>query len=329
MDIRIVNQLQGKLLSQWQYLMTCTGLTPDLDSDQTVLVLDGGALLAAGSRKGSLLKCIAVDPAHQGKDLTAAVLTALRQEAFQAGFRHLFLYTKSANEHLFTGLFFYPVVKTGDVLLMENRRFGIQQFLKALPLASEKENVGAVVMNCDPFTLGHQHLIETAARQCCQLYVFVLSEEAGFFSFADRLAMVKAGTAHLPNVTVIPTGPYLISAATFPTYFLKNRDQAEAVHCQLDIAVFTKYFVPFFSISHRFVGEEPLSPMTNRYNDALAQTLPAFGVQLCVIPRLYLDGSPISASEVRARLQSGRDIRTLVPESTYAYINREEHHGIQ
>ena len=321
MDIRIVDHLQGKNRSLWQSLMARTHLAADEDSERTVLVFENGELLAAGSRKGNLLKCIAVDPAHQGEDLTATLLTALREDAFRAGFRHLFLYTKPMNEFLFRGLFFYPVVKTGDVLLMENVRGGIRSFLDTLPLPSAEGKIGAAVMNCDPFTLGHRHLIQTAAGRCDHLYVFVLSEDQGHFSSGDRIAMVKAGTAHLDNVTVLPTGPYLISAATFPTYFLKNRDQAETVHCALDIAVFTRYFVPRFSIGHRFVGEEPLSPMTCSYNEALVKSLPEQGVEVHVIPRLCRENRPISASEVRARLAAGQDIRDLVPETTYSYLS--------
>ncbi len=320
MDVRIVDHLQGKNRSLWQALMVRTSLAADEDSERTVLVFEQGELLAAGSRKGNLLKCIAVDPAHQGEDLTATLLTALREDAFRAGFRHLFLYTKPMNEFLFRNLFFYPVVKTGDVLLMENVRDGIRSFLRTLPVPSTEGKIGAAVMNCDPFTLGHQYLIETAAKQCDHLYIFVLSEDQGHFSNVDRLAMVKAGTAHLENVTVLTTGPYLISAATFPTYFLKNRDQAESVHCALDIAVFTRYFVPRFSIRHRFVGEEPLSPMTSSYNEALVKTLPDFGVEVHVIPRLCQEQTPVSASAVRARLASGENIRELVPETTYTYL---------
>lgn len=320
MDIRIVDHLQGKNRSLWQSLMARTNLAPDEDSDRTVLLFEESQLLAAGSRKGNLLKCIAVDPAHQGQDLTAALLTALREDAFRAGFRQLFLYTKPSNEFLFRSLFFYPVVKTGDVLLMESVRDGIHSFLQSLPVVTTNGKIGAAVMNCDPFTLGHQYLIQTAAEQCDHLYVFVLSEDRGHFSSADRLAMVKAGTAQLENVTVLPTGPYLISSATFPTYFLKNRDQAEAVHCALDIAVFTRCFVPRFSIGHRFVGEEPLSPMTRSYNMALQKTLPEFGVEVHVIPRLCRENTPISASAVRSRVAEGADIRDLVPETTYAYL---------
>ncbi len=320
MEVCVLDRLRKTSLAQWQALLEKVGLTPDEALERWCLVYEGATLVATGGRSGNLLKCIAVDPEHQGEDLTATVLTALRQDAFAAGHRHLFLYTKPGNEYLFTDLFFYPVAKTGDVLLMESEKDGIRKFLDSLPTG---RNSGAIVMNCDPFTLGHQYLIETATRECSHLFVFVLSEDRGHFPAADRLAMVKAGTAHLPNVTVLPTGPYLISAATFPTYFLKNRDRAGAVQCQLDIQIFTQYFAPHFGITRRFVGEEPLSPMTGLYNAALAEALPKAGIRLTVIPRLCIGGTPVSASAVRARLAHQEEIRDLVPATTYQYLQPE------
>jgi len=157
------------------------------------------------------------------------------------------------------------------------------------------------------------------------MYVFVLSEDQGRFSSRDRLEMVRRGTADLPNVTVVPTGPYLISAATFPTYFLKNRDQADTARCEMDIAVFLQHYVPHFGIQRRYVGTEPLSSLTNRYNEALAAALPGRGVEVRQIPRLENTRGPVSASEVRRRLDAGEDIRPWVPETTYQYLLEGDH----
>ena len=205
---------------------------------------------------------------------------------------------------------------------MEDARNGIQEFLKSLAPVEDFENVGAAVMNCDPFTLGHQYLIETAAKSCDHLYVFVLSEDRSHFSASARMEMVKLGTAHIPNVTVLPTGPYMISNATFPTYFLKNRDDADNIHCQLDIEIFSRYFAPTFGIKRRFVGTEPLSPLTNRYNEALKSYLPQVGIDLIEIPRLENSETPISASAVRKawQLQDWDAVKALVPATTYHYL---------
>ena len=176
-------------------------------------------------------------------------------------------------------------------------------------------------MNCNPFTKGHRYLIKTAATTCQQVYVFVLSEDRSQFSAKDRMEMVKLGTADLPNVTVLPTGPYLISSATFPTYFLKEREKAEQVHCLLDIEIFCNYYAPKFGITHRFVGTEPLSPMTAQYNEALKKHLPEKGISVVEIPRLE-NGVPISASAVRKALEEADHVtlQAMLPPSSYQYL---------
>lgn len=321
MEMELITQFSPGKYRAWCSLLNRVGLAPDENFDQTVLLWEGETLAAAGSRWGNLFKCIAVDPAYRGSDLTSTLLTVLRQEAFRAGFDHLFLYTKPENRFLFSQLLFHPVVKTRDVLLMESRRGGIREFLSRLPVAAASGPIGAAVMHCDPFTRGHRHLIETAAGECDHVYVFVLSEDRGFFSAKDRTEMVKRGTADLPNVTVLPTGPYLISAATFPTYFLKDRDGAQA-QCDLDIALFTQYFAPHFGITCRYVGSEPFSGLTAQYNQVLTQTLPEYGIAVREIPRLCAGDRPISATTVRACIEQ-RDwdsLNTLLPETTIGYI---------
>ena len=322
MTVESFSQLSSIKKSLWQSFLKRMGLEPDSQCEQTVLILEDDDIIATGSRQENLLKCIAVDPAHQGEGLLATVITALREEAFRLGHRHLFLYTKPGNEYLFSSLFFYPVAKTDTVLLMESRKNGIRDFLAAQPHVDSNAPVGALVMNCNPFTLGHRHLIETAAGECSHVYVFVLSEDKSFFSAADRMEMVKLGTADLPNVTVLPTGPYLISSTTFPTYFLKEREKAEQIHCLLDIAIFCKHFVPSFGITHRYVGTEPLSPMTDQYNQALAEHLPKNNIVFKQIPRLEVENIPVSASAVRQLVQNGdtEALKRLVPPTTLAYL---------
>ena len=322
MDIEVLYSLRGRKRTAWEQLLAKTGLVPEELPEEFVLLWEGDDLAATGSRQGNILKYLAVDPGHQGEGLLATLITALHQEAFAQGYRHLFLYTKPANEHLFRDLMFYPVAATDKVLLMEDKPDGVQSFLNTLPVETCDGIVGAAVMNCDPFTLGHRYLVESAAKECDKFYVFVLSEDRGHFSAADRLAMVKAGTADLKNVTVLPTGPYLISAATFPTYFLKDRDGAEQVQCLLDIAIFCKYFAPHFGIQRRYVGTEPLSPMTNKYNGALKANLPGKGIEVREIPRLEKAGAPVSASAVRKALESNdwEALRSLVPPTTFDHL---------
>ena len=322
MDIELVSALKGPKLNIWKSFLACTGLTVEAAAESTVLIWDEGDLIATGSRQGNVLKYIAVDENRRGEDLTATVLTHLRQDAFRAGHGHLFLYTKPGNKWLFSSLFFYPIAQTESVLLMEDKKDGVSQFLNSLPTPVTGEKIGAAVMNCSPFTLGHRYLVETAARECDRLYIFVLSEDAGPIRAKDRLEMVRLGTADIPNVTVLPTGPYLISSATFPTYFLKERDNAAHVQCALDIEIFARYFAPHFHITHRFVGTEPLSPMTQQYNEQLKALLP---LQVVEIPRLEQESTPVSATAVRSAIER-RDhdaAKKLVPQTTYDYLRKE------
>lgn len=322
MEIELTTALRGRTKQQWLDLLHRCGLEPDENTQSTVLIWDEDTLAAAASRQGNLLKCIAVDDRYQGEGLTATLITQLRQDAFRDGHKHLFLYTKPKNNIMFSSLFFYPVAKTKDVLLMENQSGGIARFLSSLPEATASGTIGAAVMNCNPFTRGHRYLVETAAKECDHVYIFVLSEDKSEFSAADRMEMVRRGTADLPNVTVLPTGPYLISSATFPTYFLKERDKAEDVHCQLDVEIFLNHFVPKFSIQRRYVGTEPLSPMTGRYNEILKDLLPGRGVEVREIARLEENAAPISASAVRAALAAGsrEELQRLLPPTTLSYI---------
>lgn len=322
MYIELVTKFDNKKSEIWQTFLKNAGLEPDNNVTQTALLWDEETLVAAGSRNGNLLKCIAVEHSRQGEDLTSSILSALRQEAFKDGYSHLFLYTKPENENMFSSLFFYTIAKTDKVILMENCKNGIKEFMDSMPSLSVGGEIGAVVMNCNPFTLGHRYLIETAAKECEHLYVFVVSEDKSQFSFEQRIEMVRLGTAHIDNVSVLSTGPYLISSATFPTYFLKERENASEVQCLLDIEIFTKYFVPKFSIKRRYVGTEPLSQMTDQYNEALRLNLPNRNVELKEIPRIEISGRPVSASEVRRLMGKGdiKTIKTLVPDTTFNFL---------
>ncbi len=323
MEIELCSKLPPRKLNIWREFLEKASLEADLSVEKTVLVWDDNDnLIATGSRGENILKCIAVDESHRGEDLTATVLSELQKDAFAQGHSHLFLYTKPENEAMFTSLFFYPIAKTDKVLLMENRPSGITRFLEAFPKNDTSGKIGSIVMNANPFTLGHRYLVETAAKECDKLYVFVLSEDKSEFSFEDRFALVKKGTEDIENVTVLPTGPYLISSATFPTYFLKERDKADEVKCALDIEIFANHFATYFNITHRYIGTEPISKMTDMYNKALIKNLPEKNIAVIEIPRVESEGEVISASRVRALIKEGKTekLKALVPETTYNHL---------
>lgn len=325
MDIIQGRPFTGRLLEKVKKFLASLGLEYDDGVEFSLCVEDDeGAVVAAGSRQGPVLKCIGVSGAHQGEGLAATVVSELVSDGIRSGFSHLFVFTKPSNRAIFDDLGFFPMVQTADVLLMENRRGGVAKFVESLECPVKEGVIGAVVVNCNPFTKGHQYLMETAASQCDFLHIFVLSAEKSLFPAPLRLEMVKRGAAHLKNAAVHPTGDYLISAATFPDYFLKDRARVDDVKCELDLAIFARCFAKPLNITRRYVGTEPLSPVTNRYNEAMKSYLPRQGVQVIEILRREAQGAPISATRVRALLESG-DLANpllldLLPETTLELI---------
>ena len=324
MYIKTGSPLQGKEKEKLQLFLASCHLDLDPALDFTVLVMQEDEIIATGSLCGDTIRCVAVHPSHQGEDLAAKVITALVQRAAEKGISHLMLYTKPHNGLLFSPLGFHPVIRTGDCLLMENRRDGLKKYLSSLQMPEHlPAPVGCIVMHANPFTRGHRHLIETAARDCGTLHVFVLSEDRGLFTAKERLQMVTDGCKDLQNVYVHPTGPYMISSATFPTYFIKDKQRTEDIHCQMDVQLFVEKIAPALSVTRRYVGTEPNCPVTRQYNDTLRRLLPACGIELIEIERVQAQGDVISASRVRRLIQEEKwaELPDLLPEATLRLIN--------
>jgi [citrate (pro-3S)-lyase] ligase len=325
MELRFGSPFSGKNLERLKRFLQENGLKYDERIGFSVCALEGDTIAASGSLDGRALKCIAVSPAFQSEGLAAIIVTELVKEAGRRGIFHLFLFTKPENEELFGSLGFYSVEKTGAVLLMENKREGISRFVAALPHPPPgRFPIGAVIVNCNPFTRGHQYLIESAASRCGALHVFVVSENLSFFPPELRYELVLKGIAHIPNAYPHPTGPYLISAQTFPDYFFRESADPLNLNMELDLRIFAKHFALPLGISRRFVGTEPLDPLSAAYNRAMREILPSFGVEVSEIPRLETDGRPVSASRVRELLEKGdlEGAGELVPPASFEYLKR-------
>lgn len=317
-------------------LLQCFLKEQGLDYDENIaysilLVSSAGEILAAGSRRENVLECLAVADHCQGEGLMNRVVGQLVSQAHTCGISHLFLFTKPAYRELFQSLNFYPLLETGKITFMENTPHGLEGYLRsetsrweAPTLGQQREQlpVGAIVMNANPFTNGHLHLVQEACRQCRLLHLFVLSAQQPPFPAQDRRMLVEQGCAHLKNVIVHGTSDYLISHATFPDYFIKDKDTASAANGELDLLLFCKYFAPAFGIQVRFVGDEPFSPLTDAYNRQMMELLPPRGVQVKIIPRKTWGHVPISATAVRRYYQEEDldGLLPLVPPSTYAYL---------
>ena len=279
-------------------------------------------IIATGSCFGPTLRCFAVSKAHQGEGLLNQIITHLMDVQFERGNMHLFLYTKVNTAKFFEDLGFHEIARVdGTLVFMENRKDGFPGYLKRLEKTRTEGTSAALVMNANPFTLGHQYLVETAAAACDTLHLFVLSEDASLVPFAVRKKLVKEGVAHLPNVVLHDSGPYIISNATFPSYFLKDESAVINGHARLDLAVFTR-IAQALNVTIRYVGQEPTSQVTGIYNDIMAQALPEAGIDCRIIKRKEAAGKAISASTVRQAIQQEdwETLKTLVPQTTLDYF---------
>ena len=302
---------------------------------------DGDEILAGGGLKGDIIKCIAVDERLRDAHLSNRLISHLISEAAQRGHHSVKVFTKPQNRQVFESFGFRLVGEASLAILMENGH-GIDDYTKYLrscvatqPQLTEKASVGVIVMNANPFTLGHRYLIEQAAQQVDRLFIIPVKEDCSLFPYAERKAMIETAVIQSNKVpkyqgNSLPTGegrggafvlegsPYAISAATFPTYFLKQLSDAADTQMLLDIDIFRRHIAPALEATVRFVGSEPNDALTCRYNELLQQQLPA----VKVIERKRQDGTAISASLVRKALAEGRfaEAAALVPPTTIPYL---------
>ena len=320
-----VLKTDNESLSKVRLLLESEGLKFEKNLDYTCAVFDcNDNIIATGSILGNTFRCFAVQKDHQGEGLMNMVMTHLLVIQFDRGISHNFAYVKDSSVKYFKDLGFYPIVQVnGTFTFLENKKNGFDDFLKNIkPLDKKNALIGSVVMNANPFTKGHRYLIETASSKCDCLYVFVLKEERSVFPFSDRFELVKKGCSDLKNVFVYDTDSYMISSATFPTYFLRDEDDVVKNHSSLDAEIFIK-IANHLNIKKRFVGDEPFSRTTAIYNEVLKKKLPKGNVECVIIPRLEYEGRAISASSVREAIKNEKwdEIKNILPSITLDYLS--------
>lgn len=323
-SIETIPRKSVKAMARVEELLHREGIRLDPNLEETVGAFDEeGELVATGSAFGRTLRCLAVDSAHRGEGLMALIVGDLLSRLASRGVLDVFVYTKPAAAEQLMQLGFYEIARVPEkIVFLENRRDAFPKYLQRLAVQKRPGLCSAVVMNANPFTLGHLRLLETAAHQSDFVHCFIVSEDVSLVPFDVRMRLVRAGVASISNIAFYPSGDYIISAATFPSYFLAGEEETARMHAALDAAVFAK-IAQAMGISVRYVGEEPFSRTTAIYNEALCAGLPPQGVHVRIIPRAKDEtGQAISASQVRQLLHDeGPDaIRGLVPESTWAYF---------
>lgn len=326
--------------------LQANGLRYD-DVDYYAALVDESSdeIVAGGGLKGGVIKCVAVADGHKGEAVANQIVSHLIAKANAVGHQCVKLFTKPQNRPLFESLSFRFLAEAPEAILMETGVGGIAKYSEELRAKSEECNcyllagrnsvevdstklsvdtvkwsVGVIVMNCNPFTLGHRYLIERSSELVERLYVVVVREDCSMFSYSERKAMVNQGVKDLGNVVVVDGSDYAVSATTFPTYFLKRISDATDTQILLDLDIYLRHIAPALGANVRFVGSEPTDPLTRRYNELMRQQLG--DDHICEIPRMEKYGSVVSASRVRRAIEANSlwQAIELVPSSTIPYI---------
>ncbi len=326
-DVRIINLNRASERKEVADFLEEHELLLEKDVDYTIGIYDNDSIIATGSLSGSVLKCIAIDSKYQGEGISNRIISLLINEEYQRGNAHLFIFTKPKNKELFEDMGFKEITSIeGKVSLLENNPNGIKNYIERLK-AKRKEGsiISSIVMNCNPFTLGHQYLIEKASKISDVLHIFLVWENRSIFPNEVRLRLLEEGTRHLDNVIIHKGEDYIISNSTFPSYFIKEKNSVVKTHAMLDIKIFGEYIAPALGINRRIVGEEPKDPVTNEYNETMKELLPKYNIEVLEIPRLELDKEVISASKVRKAIKEDdyEFLKKLVPMTTYRFIQSD------
>lgn len=357
MEIQTLNPATPRQRQRIEAFLKRNALRIDDMNYYAAVLDDDGEMIAGGGLKDDVIKCVAVDDAHKGEAIANTLVSHLISHANQEGYGCIKLFTKPKNRQLFESLSFRLLAEAPEAILMETGIGGISNTVEALKKIKEeskkykeynkeckedskecRENTsylttspphhltttmqptGCIVMNCNPFTLGHRYLVESASRMVEHLFVIVVREDRSAFSYQERKAMVTTGTADLKNVTVCDGSEYAISNTTFPTYFLKRLSDATDTQILLDLDLFRRHIAPALGAEVRFVGTEPTDELTRRYNELMMESLGKDHV--VQIPRLENGGVAVSASRVRRAMESNslKEAAQLVPPTTLPYI---------
>lgn len=273
-----------------------------------------GNIVAGAGLSGEVLKCLAVSPEVRSEGLLAPLVSRIMSEHAGPSFK---VFTKPEYQPLFESMGFRLLAQAPLAVLLEKGK-GLEAYCTYLRSFRREGTCGVVVMNANPFTLGHLYLLEQASARVDHLFVIPVKEDVSAFSYEERRAMICAGVGGLTvsgqDITVLEGSDYVISAATFPTYFLKDLSTAAETQMQLDVDLYDRWIAPALGATVRFVGSEPLDALTNRYNQLITNPT--------LIERLCIHGEVVSASRVRRALKGGflSEAVSLCPVSTRAYL---------
>ncbi len=329
------NPFDVKLVDRF---LTELGFNFDRQSIEETIVLYNlnDEIIGTGSIQKNVLKYVAVAPKYRETAAFPMIISQLTEKVI-AHHKTVFVFTKPRNVVVFKGLGFNHIATSEPYFSeLEYGTSSIEKYQRMIreeyQQKAQTDQIASIVVNCNPYTKGHQFLIEKAASENEWVYLFVVQEDLSVFPFEVRWKILKKGTAHLKNVIMIPGGDYIVSGKTFPQYFLKGIAEQEIVDCQgrLDIQIFCDYIAPQLHIKKRYVGTENYCKTTAGYNDAMCDLLPKAGIEFIPVNRkkevVNREEEYISASKIRDAIRNDEleHYWHLLPEVTQEFFLSEE-----
>lgn len=306
-----------------QFLSSC-GLRFDEGLQYMAGIYDSDdKLVGCGGLDGHTVKCLALSEETRGQNVASTLVSHLYSVARNSGEPYVTLFTKPENVDMFRSLGFQLIGEAPKAVMMQSSRKGLDDYVAHLRSLPRSNRNGVIVMNANPLTKGHLYLIEKAASECdCLTVIPVADNPASLYPYSTRRSILLQACSAFPNVTVAEGSEYAVSASTFPSYFLKEKNDATPTHITLDLDIFSTHLAPALDATVRFVGSEPMDPLTDLYNEMMHDILPDTGIEVVEITRKESDGGPISASRVRKLTADGhlREAIDLVAPDSIPYL---------
>lgn len=302
-------------------------LAADIDYYVVICRADDDEILAGGGLSANTIKSIAVSDSYREEGFSSKLISHLMTHAHDEGYTTIRVFTKPENKAIFENLAFTTIATADKAILLESGENNLKQYVAYLnniykqKQLNDNSKVGVIVMNANPFTLGHQYLIKVSADKVDHLFIIVVKENLSEYSYHERMQMIIDGCSQLKNVTVCEGSDYQISQTTFPTYFLKQIEDATDTQIKLDLDIFCNHIAPALGVNYRFVGSEPIDKLTGRYNELMLEQLPEHNINFVEIQRLQQDNTIVSASRVRQLIDNNlKEALQLLPKSSYPTV---------
>ncbi|KXT29273.1 citrate lyase ligase C-terminal domain protein [Candidatus Phytoplasma oryzae] len=335
---KIISAEDKVILKEIKTLLKEENLKKDLIEEYACIFTNKNSMIGFIGRYANNLRCLVIKKKYRQYNIANILIDFMLKRIYQQNFREIFVFTKPINFDIFMNLGFKLIFNNKKFGFFTNRYDLFQEYLNYLSSQKiEYQNLkihqdnSVIIMNANPFTKGHEFLIQKAIQKSNFVYVIIVKEEASLFSYAQRLYMVKSATCSLKNVKIIEGSNYLVSKNVFPSYFLKSKKAASLEQMYLDASIFSNFIAPRLDIKKRFVGEEPFSKVTHLYNMTMKKILFKKKIELIIVSRMMFKNKFISATQVRKFFIEGnfKEIKNLVPYTTFEFLKKLDYKKYQ